>query len=1107
MEQSFSGSISVGLLILIGVLGYSCTPKERHLFEYISPTQSGIHFSNDIQESEVFNILNFHYIYNGGGVGVGDFDQNGLPDLVFSGNQVASKIYLNQGDLNFRDVSEEANFLTTDWITGVSIVDLNGDGWQDIYLSVGGLECSGNCKNKLFVNQGLNANKVPTFKEMAEEFGLADGLYTQQAVFFDYDLDGDLDAYLLHNVIDKRDKNAPSEKQFIDERSIDQLFENKGSGKFVDVSRTMGITYRGYGLGVTISDLNGDFLPDIYVANDFLSDDLLYINRGKSNEQIQGFEEVGRKFLKHTSYNAMGVDIADVNNDALPDILVLDMLPESNERQKTMMGFMNYNKFTFSLRQGYMAQFVRNTLQIHNGFLAGELLPFSEVGHLAGVYHTDWSWTPLLADFNNDGYRDLFITNGYGKDITDLDFVNYSQTRSPFGTKAAQKKELYEVVRQMESIKMPNYIFQNQSDLTFQNQQGIWLEKRHSISNGAVYADLDADGDLDLIVNNINEPAYLLENQLEGEHSHYLKVILAGQPNNSSGIGSKVQIWIGKQTQYLYQSPVRGYLSTVEDILHFGIGSAGKVDSLKIFWPDGAEQIVQNIQSNQTIELKYSEASLLLNKDKKPTGSPSLFSSSSNLNDFSHTENEYQDFDVQPLLLSQHSRQGPCLVAADIDEKKGDELYIGGAKGIPSQILFQMGNGQYRSTSLSDPESEDVDAAFFDFDLDGDLDLYVVTGGVEFGEKAPEYQDRLYLNDGSGEFQRHKMDLPKYSGACVRPNDFDQDGDIDLWLGGRVIPGRFPETPHSYFLIHENNTFVELPIADKESNRLGMVTDGVWSDIDQDGWDDLILVGEWMPISIIKNTEGQLDIANPITIPNSEGMWFSLAKGDFDQDGDEDFLAGNLGANSRLEASPKNNLMLYTQDLDQNGSPDPFIGQYYLGANGQYRNYPLHARDDVIRQVPEIKNRYVQYATFGEATFWDLLGEEFTQAGVSIVQELRSVYIENKGNQEFVMKTLPQQAQLAPIQDVLVGDFDQDGFLDALLAGNDYTSEKNNGWYDAFNGLMLKGSGNGHFRPIPTSESGFLVPGDGRDIVKVHTKEGRELIVVGQNRGALLCFE
>lgn len=582
-----------------------------------------------------------------------------------------------------------------------------------------------------------------------------------------------------------------------------------------------------------------------------------------------------------------------------------------------------------------------------------------------------------MADFDNDGDRDLYVTNGYGKDITDLDFINFSSQRSPFGTKKSQEKELYEAVKKMKSIEMPNYIFENEGNLNFKNRVGAWIKKENTISNGAVYADLDNDGDLDIVVNNIDAPALVLENQTAQKNkNNYIKIQLKGTPQNPSGIGAKIEVWTNGTAQTHYQSPVRGYLSTVENIAHFGLGEVNVIDSIIIIWLSGEVEKLENIAINQTLKVDIATAEKYFISNRK-TPAP-LFSSSNMFENYQHQENPFQDFDAQPLLLHQHSKQGPCLAVANIDGKTGDELFIGGAKGFLSQIFHQNSDGSYRVQSLSNPEFEDTDAAFFDLDADGDLDLYVVSGGTEFMKKT-DYQDRIYINDGKGNFTKMLQSPAQSSGSCVIPNDFDQDGDIDLFVGGRVLPRQYPQTPESYLLVNENGKLIDkTEELAPNLKKIGMVSDAIWSDFDQNGSADLILVGEWMPIVIFKNNQGQFD--QSIEIEQSKGFWNSIAEGDFDNDGDPDYLLGNLGKNARLQASPDAPLVIYNQDFDKNGSIDPLIGQNYLNKKGQRKNYPLHTRDDITQQLPKIKNRYLLYADFGKVTFAELLQKTLTSS-------------------------------------------------------------------------------------------------------------------------------
>lgn len=1100
-----------GLLTLFFSFLFSCTDQASHTaFRQIPASESGLTFQNTITDSEDFNILNFHYIYNGGGVGVGDFDNNGLPDLVFSGNQVQSKIYLNRGDLKFEDISNASGIEPDAWNTGVAVIDINRDGLQDIYLSTGGLDCTDNCKNYLFINTGNDENGVPQFEERAEGYGLQDGLYTQQAAFFDYDLDGDLDVYLLHNVIDRRDKNAPSGKQFINKKSKDILLENRysdslGHAFFYNVSVDKGIRERGYGLGVTINDFNNDGRPDIYVANDFLSEDILYINKaGKGGTAY--FENQSDTALKHTSYNAMGVDATDVNGDNLSDIVVLDMLPETNERRKSMLGFMNYDKFELAQRQGYKAQFIQNSLQLNNGSAAsvGDL-PFSEVGYYAGISATDWSWTPLLADFDNDGDNDLYVTNGYGKDITDLDFINYSSQSNAFGSKETAMQKIYSEVRKMSDVEIPNYYFENEGELKFSDKSKTYTAKVPSISNGAVYADLDGDGDLDIVANNINAVPFLLENNLAKEENNHLRVRLSGKGQANA----MVRVHSGDKVMQRYSNPTRGYLSTVEPSLHFGLGIMDKVDSVSI----------RVGQKNYSLPEPDLNRLLEINLDELQANTVDAFEYSESLFEeavlfkYEHRENQFQDYDAQPLLLRQNSREGPCLAASDINAKPGDEVFIGGAKGIAGRIYTQSTAGEWTYNELSDKESEDTDAAFFDADGDGDLDLYVVSGGTEFQADDVNLKDRLYLNDGVGNFTKNEEILAQrvQVGSCVVTfSSRNEQG--RLFVGSKCIPGAYPAVPESQLFIEHQGRY--LSHTDKfayDLSRNGMVSDAVAADFDGDGQDDLITVGEWTEPAFFKGQGDGLEKTEVKFLSESgdalkmNGLWRTIEAADLDQDGDVDFILGNQGTNSRLQASQAEPLQLYKGDYDDNGSKDPLVAQYFTTREGQRINAAMHSRDDVVKQLVKVKARIRNYRDFGKAEFAEVLPkaskEDFFE-----VEVLESVWLEAKGNAVYVVHLLPAAVQFAPVNAIFATDVNEDGNPDLLVTGNDYGAESNGGWKDATNGLVLLGKGEGAFQTVSTLESGFFVPGDGRDIIEIKDKDGKAFYLVGQNSGELKVF-
>ncbi len=1058
----------------------------------------------------------FQYAYNGGGVGIGDFNNDGLSDLVFTGNQVSSKIYLNKGDFKFEDINEKANFQTNSWVTGVSVVDINSDGFDDIYLNVGGANCKNDCENLLYINQGVNKEGIPTFKEQAAEYNLADGNYSQQAVFFDYDLDGDLDVFITRNGNVKFDKNSPVPKNYMPKNLADILLRNdrkEGANHpvFTDVSDSLGITYKGFSLGVNIQDFNNDNLPDIYVSNDFITEDLLYINNGNNPEtnKHQGFTESNKQFLSHITYNAMGVDIADINNDANPDILVVDMLPESYDRQKRMLGVMNYDKYELSKRNNYNSQFMHNTLQLHNGMLNDSILKASEVGYMSGMASTDWSWTPILADFDNDGDKDAYITNGYVKDLTDLDFINYSTQNTMFGSKESRTKRLRELLNKIPSVKLPNYFYENNGAIQFNNVSEAWKTAKNSFSNGAAYADFDNDGDLDLVVNNINQKAFLLKNNAEKfEKNNYLRVKLIGEKDNAKAIGAKVTIWQNGKSQHQYQTVIRGYLSSMEPIVHFGLASNTAVDSLKITWPNGSISKANNVKINAIVTVNIKSATK--ENSQKNTTETILTDVSHKLN-FTHKENRGHDYVLQHLLMRQYSKFGPCITAANIDNKIGDELFIGGSKGEPSTIWTQNKDGNFELKQELDSKHEDTNAVFVDIDNDSDLDLYIASGGTEVQKNAPLLQDRIYLNDGKGNFSQAENKLPKVTevSACVRPNDFDKDGDVDIFVGSRIIKGSYPQTPKSQLLLNNNGNFSEAN--NTVLQNLGMITDAKWQDINNDGWDDLIVVGEWMPITILLNNKGKLEksIPNFTNISNvpveTFGWWNTIEVADFDKDGDIDFIVGNQGENGFVLPKENKPVYVYKKDFDSNGSTDPIIAQYFNDPKNNNTLLPVQTRDDVMKQLVKLKDRYLTYEEFAKVSFTELLNIENLEAETLKATTFSSSYVENLGDGNYQITKLPEACQMAPINDILVKDIDNDGFMDALLVGNDLTAETNYGLHDALIGIYLKGSNNG-FEVISTETSGFYVPEQSHHILGFQSNTGEELILASRNSTTAKIF-
>ncbi len=1104
------------LYILCILLFASCAKKQNTLFKYVDSKHSGITFSNTIIENDSINVIEFQYSYNGGGVGIGDFNNDGLQDMVFTGNQVSSKIYLNKGDLTFEDISEKSNFETNVWVTGVSVVDINNDQLEDIYLSVGGFNCNNNnCNNLLFINKGVNGKGIPQFEESAAAYNLDDGLYAQQTLFFDYDLDGDLDAYIVHNGESTRSKNALIPKKYQPNHIQDVLLRNDvvegvNHPKFTDVSIDLGITHRGFGLGIALNDFNRDGLPDLYISNDFITDDLLYINQGIDTilKTHNGFKEMSQQWMPHQSFNAMGVDVADINNDALPDVLVLDMLPQDYTRQKSMLGTTNYDKYLLSQRNNYASQYIRNTLQLNNGFIDSQPLKTSEVGYMSGIASTDWSWAPLIADFDNDGNKDIYITNGYVKDITDLDFVSYSNNNSIFGTDETRKASVKKNLQKVSGVKLSNFFYKNTERSYFEDVSDSWISEKKSFSNGAVFADLDNDGDLDIVVNNINDEASIIENQTERvKRANYVRIQLKGGQQNSRAIGAKVTLWEGGRQQQQYQSVVRGYLSSVEPILHFGLES-DRIDSLEVSWPNTSVSKLYNVEVNQHLIV---DSKLIERLERSDIILPTkIFNVDTTTIALTHQENGGHDYVFQHLLMRQYNRFGPCVTAANVDGEPGDELFFGGSKDAPALILSQDEEGVYKVMQKLESAPENTDAVFVDIDNDNDLDLYIANGGTEFKLGSSIYQDQLYLNDGTGRFTIAADALPKVfeTTACIKPNDFDKDGDIDFFVGSRIVKGKYPTAPNSQLLRNNSGRFEALE--NDQLLRSGMITDALWKDIDGDDWDDLIIVGEWMPITIFKNNRGKLEKMDARWMNESNedikvsGWWNSIEAGDFDNDGDIDFIVGNQGLNGFVLPKEGKPVYIYNKDFDNNGSIDPVLAQYFKTKNG-YELLPVHTRDDIMKQLVKLKDTYVTYASFSKANFKNLLKITDLEKSTLRADTFASSYIENIGNGTFKVVALPDECQVAPINDMLVKDINNDGFLDVLLVGNDFTAETNYGKYDALMGIYLKGSDQG-FKAITSKKSGFYAPGQSHHIIEIRTRNNNNKVLVSQNNDKVMMF-
>ena len=1098
-----------GLMILLS--GCNSNPK-KNLFEFVDPDKSQLDFVNTITENDSINPIDCLNCFNGAGVGIGDFNNDGLSDIVFTGNQVSSALYINKGNLKFEDVSEKAQFITNSWVTGVSIVDINADGWDDIYLNVAGLACDDNCFNLLFVNQGLNQEGIPIFTEQANAYGLDDGNYATQSVFFDYDQDGDLDVYIVHNKNNTNyNRNIARPKQFWPEYLSDYLLRNDAiegidHPVFTNVSKELNVTHSGFGLGVGIADFNNDQLVDVYVSNDFITEDLLYINKAHHDSLSPYFEESNKKYVGHMTSNGMGMDISDINNDGLWDILVMDMFPNSYNRQKRVLGGMNYSAYMVVKDNNYTLQYMRNTLQLGNGHLDGQPVRSSELGFMHGISSTDWSWASLMVDFDNDGDKDIFVTNGYIKDVIDLDYIDFTTQKTNLFTPKKEKLKTY--AQDLPAIIEPNFFYEQKDGDQFEDVSSIWAESTPSLSNGVAYADFDLDGDLDMVINNINSKAFLLENKTsEKLGNHYLRLKLKGNDFNTHAIGSKIVLWHEGQQQHQFHSVIRGYLSSVDPIIHFGLKTS-IIDSLSVIWPDGTKTTLVNPKPDQVLEIDQSTG---VNFKKVINQEEFLFKSSDSLLKFTHQENRYNEFMDQPLLMRQYSQSGPCIAAANIDGKPGDEIFIGGSHKKPGSIWSQNENGVYFPKQYLDSVYEDTDAVFFDADNDNDLDLYVASGGNEFYNNSPNFLDRLYLNNGDGHFIKSEKSLPELfqSTGCVRPVDIDQDGDLDLFIGARIAAFNYPKTPHSSILINTDGVFTEKN--NSAISEIGMVTDAIWRDLDNDSWLDLIVVGEFMPVSIYKNNEGNLKQMSIKWLDennkniSTEGWWNCIESSDFDQDGDIDFIVGNQGLNGFVRPKENYPVYVYNGDYDGNNIYDPLLGQYFE-FDGEQILYPVHGREDIKMQFPESKIDFYSYKDFVKMNFETLLNIKDLESETLKANTFVSSYIENLGEGKFKIRSLPKSLQVSPINDLLVDDFDHDGQFEFLAVGNDFTTESNYGQFDALTGLLTKTDGK-QFEVIPSRNSGFKVEGQSHHIIKITDNNGKKLIIATQNNEPIKVFE
>jgi len=1112
------------LVILLQLL--ACTGKNVTMFTSLKEDETGIDFSNIITESESLNIFNFEYIYNGGGIGVGDLNGDGMPDLYFAGNMVSSKLYLNKGRFKFADVTALSGTSTQYWCTGIAMVDINQDKRLDIYVTTAYPFNNKHSPNLLFINQGNDKNGVPVFREAASVVGLNDSAYGTQAAFFDYDLDGDIDMYLCNNSIKEGNRNAivPIRTDG-NSNSQDKLFRNEGIDaitglpRYTEVSKSAGILSAGWGLGIIVKDINRDGWPDVYVANDFISNDHLYINNknGTFTDQIA-------KYLAHECHNAMGIDIADFNNDGLEDICVVDMLPDDNHRQKTMFAGIPNDNYHQSLKLGYQPQFIRNVLQLNTGLIPdsnNSNFAFSDIGYMAGIAATDWSWSPLWADFDNDGWRDLLITNGYVRDITDLDFTSFMSEYSIFGDPTEKMRAIKKKARALGEVKKPNWLFINNHNLGFNNKAMEAGLTENTFTNGTVYADFDNDGDLDIVMNNLNDKALVYRNNTINEQNkagnksnNYLNIILKGSKGNYEGLGAKVSIWYNGQMQFAEQALQRGYLSSVEGKMYFGLGHVSRIDSLTIHWLYGTTQKLVNIKANQEVILE--EKNAVPAPTIKPAINTFFIDQSKKLlsSGYIHKENDFADFNYQFSVPHRYSMQGPALAVADINGDGLEDVYVAGASRQSGYFLIQQNNAFLFKQANAEPAlklQEETGVLLFDADNDGDNDMYCVGGGNEFAD-IRNYQDIFLLNDGKGNFARDTNALPNTtsSGSCIIGADYDLDGDIDLFVGGRIQPNQYPLSGRSYLLRNDSDPVTKkvkftdvTAMACPGLLQPGMVSTALWTDYDNDGFPDLLVAGEFIPLQIFKNRLGKRFVNIEVAaFQNTNGWYNSLCAGDFDSDGDMDYVAGNLGLNSSYKASLDEPVTVRYNDFNKDGSLDAFLFKY-----NNHREYPSQPRNVISDQVPGIKKRMLYFRDYGKAGYNDLFTEAERKGAKELTAfQMASLFIENLGGGKFNVTSLPMMAQTSPMFGITVADVDNDNNLDLIAVGNSYSPEALTGRYDASTGWVLRNNGNNRFSYIPPSTSGFTVGGDAKALVRINWGNEGNILLASQNQGTLKAF-
>jgi len=1099
-------------IVFLGLTSCKNKPNEEQsstneptLFTLLAPEETGIGFQNILNEGLNTNILMYEYFYNGGGVASGDFNGDGNIDLYFTSNMSENKFYLNHGKWKFEDITEisGAGGRPGPWKTGVNTVDINADGKLDIYLCYSGAMPAEKRANQLFINQGNDAKGVPTFIEKAEDYGLASQGFSNQSYFLDYDKDGDLDMLLLnHNPKNLPILNEASTAEFLktdDPEKGLRLFEQT-NGHFDDVTTKSGIngSALSYGLGLGMADFNDDGWIDFYVSNDYAVPDYLYLNNRNGT-----FTNSVQQSLGHTSQFSMGNDVSDVNNDGLDDIFTLDMIPEGNRRQKLLLAPDNFAKFDLNVKSGFYYQYMRNMLQVNNG--NGD---FSEVGQMQGISNTDWSWAALFADFDNDGWKDLFVSNGYFHDYTNMDFVKYMDNYVQQKGRLV-REDVLDIITKMPASNVVNYVFKNQNGDSFSNETSTWGMNRPSNSNGSAYADLDNDGDLDMVVNNINQPVFIYRNEAgKLKKNNYLKIKLKGKNGNTQGIGSKVSIYAKGKIQTQNQTITRGYLSAISPILHFGLGKEPKIDSATIVWSSGKQQTIRNLTVNQLLTLAENNA---YEKPSKKRKDKAFFTEISSPISYQNPDISFNDFDRQLLLISEPSYTGPCMAKGDLNKDGLDDIFVGGAAGQTASLYIQQKSGRFalqRTPAFeNDKANHDASAIIFDANNDGFQDIYVASGGYHaFGENDALLQDRLYLNDGKGNFIKSTNTLPSMlsSKSCIAVNDVNGDGFTDIFVGSRMIPGKYPVAPTSYLLISsplspkgENPRFQISPFGNQ--GAIGMVTDAVWIDLNQDNKQELVVVGEWMPISVFAYEKGKMvNKTDTYFDKNYNGFWNKIAVGDFNKDHKPDLIFGNWGNNSQIKASENAPTETYYKDFDKNGSVESILCFPIQG-----KSFPYVTRDELLNQIGGYRSQYATYESYADATLETIFTpEDLKDVGHLTANHLQTTLFLSSKTNKFKASPLPAEAQYAPVHTITVLDFDKDGNEDVLLCGNNLHTKIRLGRMDANYGFLLKGNGKGNFQYLHQSLSGFKLKGDVRSVVQIN-----DLLLFGINEKKMVSYQ